>query len=209
MRVIHRLRVRPSLLTAIGVVAVTGAALSPMLPAMTTALVAWDLGVVAYVARLSWTMFRTDPEAMRRRAALLDEGKWAILALTVGAAIACLAAILLDLASSKGAPGFAGRAVLAAVTVLLSWTFVHAVFAQHYAHLWYGARGGLEFPGTPDPDAADFVYFSFVVGMTFQVSDVQVTSKTMRRLVVAHGLVSFLFNTVILALSVNLAAGLA
>jgi uncharacterized membrane protein len=209
MRVFHRLRARPSLLTGLAVAATSAAALLPVLPDSRSPLIAWNLGAIAYLARLAASMLGATPETMRRRAAILDEGNWTIFALTVGAAGAALAAILVDLAASKGEPGQAARAVLAAATVLVSWTFVHTVFAQHYAHLWFLRMGGLDFPDTPEPDIWDCVYFSFVIGMTFQVSDVQVTSREMRRLVLVHGLVSFLFNTVILALSVNLAAGLA
>jgi uncharacterized membrane protein len=100
--------------------------------------------------------------------------------------------------------------------VVASWTVTHTVFALHYAHHYYGDgpapgadddRGGLAFPGEEPPDYWDFLYFSFVVGMTCQVSDVQVTSRAMRRMTLMHGVLSFFFNTVILALSVNLLAG--
>ena len=101
--------------------------------------------------------------------------------------------------------------LLALVTVVLSWLLVHAVFGLRYAHKFYddndaitGSRtGGLDFPGEDSPDYRDFAYFSFVIGMTCQVSDVQVTSREMRRRVLQHGVLSFGFNTVILALTVN------
>jgi uncharacterized membrane protein len=99
--------------------------------------------------------------------------------------------------------------MLAIVTITLSWTFIHAIFALHYAHDYYGSghrANGLQFPGDDQPDYWDFAYFSFVVGMTFQVSDVAVTNRAIRRLVVAHGILSFAFNTAILALTVNLAS---
>jgi uncharacterized membrane protein len=92
---------------------------------------------------------------------------------------------------------------------LLSWAFIHTIFALHYAHEFYDVTaGGLAFPqGSADPDYWDFVYFSFVIGMTSQVSDVAVTSKELRRIVTAHGMLSFVFNAALLALTVNLAAG--
>ena len=109
--------------------------------------------------------------------------------------------------------------VLAILSVLLGWFTLHTVVAFRYAHLYYApapetagqARDarGLEFPGTREPDLWDFLYYSFVIGMTAQVSDVQVTSAVMRRTTLAHGVTSFFFNTVILALSVNIAAGYA
>ena len=102
-------------------------------------------------------------------------------------------------------------------SVLFSWSLVHTIFTFHYAHLYYDAekddklqnREGLSFPKDRSPDYIDFAYFSFVVGMTFQVSDVQVTDKRMRKLVLAHGLISFLLNTFVVALTVNFIAGLA
>jgi uncharacterized membrane protein len=95
-------------------------------------------------------------------------------------------------------------------TILLSWSFIQVMFAFHYAHEFYaehrGAAGGLGFPGKEAPDYWDFLYFAFVIGMTEQVSDVTVRSKLMRRTVLAHGLLSFVFNFALLALTVNLAA---
>jgi uncharacterized membrane protein len=118
--------------------------------------------------------------------------------------IASVAAILIELSGSKD--------IRQQSAWLLSWTLIHAIFAFHYARVYYSTPGplgaGLEFPADDRPDYWDFVYFSFVIGMTFQVSDVQVTSKVLRRFVVAHGFVSFFFNVAILALTVNLSANL-
>ena len=105
----------------------------------------------------------------------------------------------------------------AAPAVLASWLLIHTVFTLHYAHVFYrskqeadveGLGGGLIFPGGDKPEYEDFAYFSFVVGMTCQVSDVNVTSCSMRRLTLLHGLLSFVFNTAILALTINILAGL-
>ena len=98
--------------------------------------------------------------------------------------------------------------MLAGVTILLSWTFMHTIFALHYAHEYY-ARGDkrcLSFPGEEAPDYWDFVYFSFVIGMTAQVSDVGITDKIIRRTATVHGIVSFVYNTALVALMVNIAA---
>jgi uncharacterized membrane protein len=101
--------------------------------------------------------------------------------------------------------------LFAVATVLLSWAFVHSIFAVHYAHEFYRkgtTASGLEFPGgDATPDYSDFFYFSFVIGMTFQVSDVQVTNRSIRRAVLAHGIVAFLFNVALLAIIINVAAG--
>ena len=177
----------------------------------TKLLVAWDVGVVLYLALVFALFSRFDLTVVRQRAAMYDEGGLTILILTVAAAVASLGAIVAELGAvtthaSRG-PYFA----LAVVTILLSWTFIHAIFTLHYAYVYYGERadcGGLVFPDDDRPDYWDFVYFAFVIGMTFQVSDVQITSKELRRAVVAHGTVAFLFNVAILALVVNLGAAL-
>jgi uncharacterized membrane protein len=117
-------------------------------------------------------------------------------------------AIFAELATAKGSTNFGWHAALAVTTIALSWTFIHVLFALHYAHDYYGSgtrANGLIFPGDDKPDYWDFAYFAFVVGMTFQVSDVQVSNRLIRRLVVTHGALSFVFNTAILAVSVNLA----
>jgi uncharacterized membrane protein len=129
-----------------------------------------------------------------------------------------LIAIYLLLKSSKGESEetVTGYIFLATAAVFVSWWMVHTVFAMRYAHLFYASDngkntpiGGLEFPGgEKDPDYMDFIYFSFVVGMTFQVSDVEISSKQIRRLAWAHGLISFAFNTTIVALSINVISGL-
>jgi len=129
----------------------------------------------------------------------------------VAAALASLGAIFAELGTST--PGESrppSHLVLATLTILLSWAFIHTIFALHYAHEFYdeAAGQGMTFPGgDPNPDYWDFVYFSFVIGMTSQVSDVAITSKVIRRTVAAHGVVSFLFNAALLALTVNIAAG--
>ena len=131
--------------------------------------------------------------------------------LTVAAALASLAAIVAELGRSGGRHRQPAHLVLATVTIVLSWAFIHTIFALHYAHEFYdedaGLAAGMAFPGgDEEPDYWDFVYFSFVIGMTSQVSDVGVTSKEIRRTVAAHGIVSFLFNAALLALTVNIAA---
>jgi uncharacterized membrane protein len=155
-------------------------------------------------------------DTMRRRAGMEDPTRWLFLALMSGAALFSMFAVLGVMHEAKAAGGTDGvlLIILAAGTVLLSWLLAHSIFAVHYAHEYYqdllrGRERGLDFPGDhDDPDYWDFLYFSFVIGMTAQVSDVQVCSKPWRRLVLAHGLMSFLFNTVVLALSINLLASL-
>ena len=175
----------------------------------TRLLVAWDIGVALYLVLVYEMMATSSIDRIRRRAAHEDEGQFAILVLTVAAALASLAAIVAELGGSARGDQHSVHVALAAVTIVLSWAFIHTIFALHYAHECYdlAAGGGLAFPGgEAEPDYWDFVYFSFVIGMTSQVSDVGITSKVIRRTVAAHGVVSFFFNAALLALTVNLAA---
>jgi len=173
-------------------------------------LVGWDVGIALYLSAAFRFILKADYARIRRWAALEDEGRFGILVLTVVAALASLGAIIALLGSSHGNSRDAAQLGLATLTILLSWAFIHTIFAFHYAHEYYGERGarssGLAFPNDEAPDYWDFVYFSFVIGMTSQVSDVAVASKPIRRTVAAHGIVSFLFNAALLALTVNIAA---
>jgi uncharacterized membrane protein len=180
--------------------------------------IAWDAGAALYIA-LTITMISRSPHRLRLRAQLEDASKWAILALMIAATLASLLSIGFVLHDAKNQTGWpaAQHMMLAGGTILLAWGFAHLLFAIHYAHIFYdqaatggkdAVAGGLAFPGEKNPDYWDFLYFSFVVGMTCQVSDVQVTGRLMRRLTLSHGIIAFLFNTVILALSINLLAGL-
>jgi len=148
---------------------------------------------------------------IRMRAKLQDEGQIAVLTLTAIAALASLGAIVALLGMSEAGNRAPSHLMLAVVTIFLSWTFTHSMFALHYAHEFYdendGKGGGLIFPGDlREPDYWDFVYFSFVIGMTSQVSDVAITCRPIRHTVSAHGVISFFFNVTLLALTVNIAA---
>ena len=172
-------------------------------------LVSWDAAVAVYLLAVYEMMARADLTRIRRQSALQDEGRFGVLVLTVLAALASLGAIVAELGSHPGDGRTGFRLTLATVTIALSWGLVHTIFALHYAHEFHADRrggGGLAFPGAGEPTYWDFVYFSFVIGMTSQVSDVAVTSKTIRRTVTAHGIVSFFFNAALLALTVNIAA---
>jgi uncharacterized membrane protein len=177
--------------------------------------IGWDVGALAYLAFALTTITRFDLARARSRAAQDDEGRTLVLVLAVAAGMISLAAVIGLLGAAKNAQSGPQplALALAIVTILISWAFIQVIFALHYAHEFFGGDGvgrggGLKFPGDPHPDYWDFVYFSFVIGMTFQVSDVQVTGKRVRRLVVAHGIVSFVFSVTIIALTVNIASGL-
>ena len=175
---------------------------------VTRLLIGWDIFVAIYLVLAYIMMFRCGLAHIKRNAVLQDDGRFLILLVTGLGAFASIAAIVLELgAEHRGA----AQLTLATVTIALSWAAVHTTFALHYAHDYYrGAKpGGLQFPSGDQHDHADywdFVYFSFVIGMTAQVSDVGITDKTIRRTVTAHGIVSFIFNTALLALMVNIAA---
>lgn len=177
---------------------------------------AWVLGAALFLMLTVTVMVGASPERVRARARQLDPRGWMILAIIIAAAGISLLALGLTLQKGGGetATALALRLVITGLTVVASWTLTHTVFALHYAHHYYGDvegpstadRGGLAFPGEALPDYWDFLYFAFVVGMTCQVSDVQVTSRAMRRLTLLHGVLSFFFNTIVLALAVNLLA---
>lgn len=180
---------------------------------VTRLLVAWDGGALLYLVLVFHLIASSDVHRIRANAARQDEGRYAMLGVTVTAALASLAAIVVELASAGN--GAATRQpihlVLAGVTIVLSWALIHTMFALHYAHEFYddstATDQALAFPGgEQEPDYWDFVYFSFVIGMTSQVSDVGITSKRIRRTAAAHGVVSFFFNAALLALTVNIAA---
>src|SRR5690349_7979141 len=178
----------------------------------TRVLTGWDVGVGFYLISTYLLVSRSTVNEIRRRAAIQDEGAAALLVLTPAAAIASLAAIVVEFGNAQSAAGWAELA-FGMGTILLSWLFMHIVFALHYAHEYYGERsddqvGGLKFPGSQGPDYWDFVYFSFVIAMTSQVSDVAITSKMIRRVATLQGVLSFFFNVSVLALTVNMVSNL-
>ena len=199
-------RPRTFIAVAIGILAFF--LLPDTLRLMTRLVVGWDAFAALYLVLAYVMMLRCDVAHIRRSAVLQDDGRFVMLLVTALGAFASLAAIVFELGASKGNP--AGL-ILAIVTIVLSWTVVHTSFALHYAHEFYrGSKpGGLQFPSGDahvDADYWDFVYFSFVIGMTAQVSDVGITDRMIRRTATVHGIISFVFNTALVALMVNIAA---
>ncbi len=178
----------------------------------------WDLGVLFLLAWIMAMMARSTEDHMRRRAARQDLGRWVILLAVIAGALFSLLALAYVQKTFKAAPGGEPPLYLATIvaTLVLSWLLVHTVFTLHYAHGYYGPSedegdkdglvGGLEFPSENQPDYWDFMYFSYVVGMTSQVSDVEISGRDLRRLALIHGVVAFFFNTIILALTINILA---
>jgi uncharacterized membrane protein len=211
----HNFRARPRLFAAVAL----GIAVALLLPGTVgptlRVVIGWDCGTSLFLGLTIAMAMRSTRESIRQRAALEDEARWVFLALVAGAAFFAVFALLGVMRPAKAAGGaeLVLITLLAGVTVLLSWLLVHTIFAVHYAHDYFNdlaedRRPGLDFPAEhDDPDYWDFFYFSFVLGMAAQVSDVQVLTQRWRRLVLAHSVLSFLFNTVVLALSINLLAG--
>jgi uncharacterized membrane protein len=180
----------------------------------TRLLIAWNVGAWAFLLMI--VRMVTDP---RRDARVFsrpeDENQWVLVLLGIVASLAAMAAIVWELGPVKNMAGWekAGHLALVGATVLSAWTFLQVMFALHYAGVYFqrhkgGVHGGLEFPGNPQPDWMEFFYQSFVIGCTFASSDVNVTSKRMRRIVVIQGVACFFFNAIILALTINVAANL-
>ncbi len=183
------------------------------------AVMAWDAGAIVFLVLATQLFLRKphDDSQMARNAEAQSDGEWVIFFITLAGVVFSFVALTVVFSGVKDmSPANRGLHVsLVGATLLVSWLVTHVVFALRYAHEYYaqdaggpGIDGGLEFPGELPPDYWDFVYFSIVLGMTFQVSDVQITSRKLRRLATVHGLIGFLFNTIIVALTVNIAASL-
>ncbi|MFM8548044.1 MAG: DUF1345 domain-containing protein [Betaproteobacteria bacterium] len=178
-------------------------------------LISWNVAIASYLVLISLLMRRTDPEEMRRQALDQDAGRKTVLTLVIASVAISFAGIVFELVDAKtmfGAPK-AIHIALTLATVALCWFFAQIMFAQHYAHEFYeavlkGEPGGLDFPGEPSPDYTDFVYFAFSIGTSSQTSDVNVTSRPMRRLTTVHSLFSFTYNTALIALGINVASSL-
>ena len=213
------LRVRPRLLVAIAVGLAAGALLPDSLRGVTRGLLAWNMTVWLYLALVGAMMQHPDHGHLRRQAAAHAEGAGIVLMIAVGAAVASAAAIVAELSGVKATT--AGLAwpnlLLAMATLVGSWLLLPFEFALTYASRYYvtgSTPGGLDFPGMDEsaggasaPGYTDFLYFSLTIAATAQTSDVAVTTREMRRLVLFQSVVSFVFNTTILAFSINAAAG--
>jgi uncharacterized membrane protein len=181
-------------------------------------LTGFDLAAVAGLVLVVRRYMLDDSRRMRLRAAASDVDHHVVIIMGLLIVAVILVAVWVELTASAGLVHRSLSLALASFTLIMAWLFANTLFALHYAHNWYapgvagpdgktGDRKGLRFPGdSPEPDYWDFSYFAFVIAMTFQVSDVQVTSKQMRRLALVHGLIAFFFNIAVVALSVNLVA---
>jgi uncharacterized membrane protein len=220
-RVLSSIRHRPRIYIC-GVVMLVSYFLLPNdIRVATRALIAWNVGAALFIVLVGWMMARSTEKSIREHAAIEDERQWVLLVVGTVAACASLAAIVAELGIVKDLTGLnkAAHILLTGVTIVTAWTFIHLLFTVHYAHEYYVDQDGdpatpapetpgLNFPGCVNPTYGDFLYFSFVIGCASQTADVETVSKVMRRTTLAHGVISFFFNTVILALTINIGAGL-
>lgn len=182
--------------------------------AVSRGLIGWNAGALLYIVLAGLMMARSTVADMNRRAQYQDDGRLTILTGVVIASVASLFAIVLELGLAKDLKGDAKvlHIALAIATILSSWAFTQIMFAIHYAHEYYddddsGKRdGGIEFPGTSDPDYLDFLYCAAIIGTSGQTADVSFTSRSMRRVALVQSVLAFFFNTTLIALTINIAA---
>jgi len=213
-RLLRIMRARPHLFIGFGLGLISFFLLTQVQKISFRAVLAWDIGSLIFILLTAWSFFQTKDHDISANAKRQQEGEWSVFALTLIGAVMSFIAIFLfsGTADHKTQRGLYLAFVI--VTLTLSWLTTHVSFAYRYAHEYYTRTDGDEpdrgivFPEDKFPDYMDFIYFAFVLGMTFQVSDCNITSKKLRRLATLQGLIGFLFNTVILALSVNIAASL-
>jgi uncharacterized membrane protein len=192
-----------------------GALIDWVHPAIPRILAGWNVGGWVFFILVAIKMWRAEIEGIKREASIERGSRIVVLVIVTLGSFFTLLALVTQLGALKGESGMdrTVSVILSISTIFLSWLLIHTVFALYYAHEFHsegrgGARGlggGLEFPDDSTPDYLDFLYFSFVVGTTAQTSDVAVTSRAMRRVVMLHGILSFFFNTAVIALAVNLA----
>jgi len=182
---------------------------------LTHIMIGWDTFSVCMIVMTWITFFITTAQQIRIQSKVQDPNRSIIFIIILICTLASfLTVLLLILTKKDGNNGASWRMPIAVGGMVFSWILIHTSFTLRYAHIFYGDHesnpnthaGGLEFPGGGLPDYLDFAYFSFVLGMTFQVSDVQITSKRFRRLALLHGLLSFIFDTTLLALTINILA---
>jgi len=198
---------RPAMLVAAACGLGAGVLAGRLLPLHAALLIGWCVFVSIDMGTTLYRLRRATPETLRHRAIELEGTQGAVLGASIVGALASLAAVGWAIAVHPRHEPLIAYA-LPLLTVVLSWSFVHLLFALCYAHEYWQSGGGLEFAGSKPPEASDFLYFAFTMGMTAQTSDTAVSSTPMRRLALIHGLVAFVYNAAILAASVNVAASL-
>jgi uncharacterized membrane protein len=213
---IRVIKARPILSTsvAIGVISAVLIASLTQRNNWITLVLSWNIGSCLYLFLTFKLMFEADPDHVRANAIRQNTGNYVILMLVVFSAVVCLVANVMVLGISKTKEGNDQlfHILLAALTIITSWTFTQVMFAVHYAHDFYTTQAnksgpGLLFPGHEQPDYLDFLYFSCMIGTSAQTSDVSITTKSMRRVCLLHCVMAYFFNTTLIALTINIAAG--
>jgi len=209
-RPIHAMVARPRLSAALLTFLVAGGLLLGLgFKPVQALLLSFDLGVAVFLGGMLWLFKHATPDRMRRTAQSQDAGRWGVMWIAIGLTAVVMIALGTELHATKS--GGLQAVVIAGCSIVLSWLFMNVMYALHYAHGYYGDYGaehkGLDFPGDGEPDYWDFAYFSIIIGMTFQVSDVQITSRYLRRVALVHSVIAFFFNMFIIAVSVNIVAG--
>lgn len=201
---------RRLMLCAVLLLAVAGALYAAGLSPSLAILLGFDAGALVFLILTVRVFGRSSAAAMRLHARQHDVGRTGVLWSSVALSGMVLVALWVEL-HAQSSVGALVDTLAAAATIVLSWLYMNMIFALHYAHGYYGHKNamhkGLDFPGTDDPDYWDFAYFSLVLGMTFQVSDVQIVNRRVRRMALMHSVIAFFFNVFIIAISVNVAAG--
>lgn len=173
-------------------------------------LLGFDAAALVFLVLTARVFGQASSASMRVHAKQQDVGRMGVLWSSVALSIMVLVALWVELRGESSVGGVVDM-LAAAATIMLSWLYMNMIFALHYAHGYYGHRSGthkgLDFPGTQEPDYWDFAYFAMVLGMTFQVSDVQIVNRRVRRMALMHSVIAFFFNVFIIAISVNVAAG--
>ncbi|WMD20488.1 DUF1345 domain-containing protein [Achromobacter seleniivolatilans] len=190
--------------------AVGGAAYGLGSPSSRALLLGFDVAAIVFLVVTARAFGKANPSSMRVQAKQQDVGRMGVLWSSVALSGMVMIALWVELRGESGTGGVLDM-LAAAATIVLAWLYMNMIFALHYAHGYYGNRTGmhkgLDFPGTQEPDYWDFAYFALVLGMTFQVSDVQIVNRRLRRTALMHSVIAFFFNVFIIAISVNVAAG--
>jgi uncharacterized membrane protein len=214
--IVRQALARPRLLLC----GVLGIAVGTLLPqmwvddAVTRGLIGWNAGAILYLCLAGWMMNTSTDADVQRRALKQDDGRIAILTVVVIASVASLFAIVAELGLAKDLKGSLKIAHIgiAIATIVTSWAFTQVMFALHYAHDYFvnlasDRPAGIDFPGTKDPDYFDFLYCATIIGTSGQTADVSFTDKPMRRIALVQSALAFAFNTTLIALMINIAAG--
>lgn len=196
---------RPRLLTSVVVFIAVFFAFASFMPGAKAMLIAFNAGSGLFIGLILRLMSQATTATRRHRASRQEEGKWRVLFASLCVVGVVIGALSVELHAAKEKSFW--DIGLASSSILLSWLFVVFIFSQHYAHNCYTQEGQLNFPGTPDPDYWDFLYFAATLSMCCQTSDVTVNASPMRRLVLLHSVVSFFFNIIIIGITVNVVAG--